>query len=47
MRNQGMKQHVLRYLRGDAESETMDIYTRVDRDEAREEYLDCMKPLGL
>jgi len=47
MRNQGMKQHVLRYLRGDAESETMDIYTRVDREEAREEYLDCMKPLGL
>jgi len=47
MRNQGMKQHVLRYLRGDAASETMDIYTRVDRDEAREEYLDCMNPLEL
>lgn len=47
MRNQGMKQHVLRYLRGDAKSETMDIYTRVDRSEAREEYLNCIKPLGL
>ncbi|MUV89132.1 tyrosine-type recombinase/integrase [Halapricum sp. CBA1109] len=47
MRNQGMKQHVLQYIRGDAESETMDIYTRVDRDEAREEYLDCIKPLGI
>jgi integrase/recombinase XerD len=47
MRTQGMKQHILRYIRGDAESETMDIYTRVDRDEAREEYLDCSKPLGL
>ena len=46
MRNQGMKQHVLQYIRGDAESETMDIYTRVDRDEAREEYLNCIKPLG-
>ncbi len=47
MRNQEMKQHVLQYIRGDSESETMDIYTRVDRDEAREEYLDCIKPLGL
>jgi len=27
MRNQGMKQHVLQYICGDAESETMDIYT--------------------
>jgi len=42
-----MKQHILRYIRGDAESETMDIYTRVDRDKTREEYLDCIKPLGL
>ncbi|MFB6103595.1 MAG: tyrosine-type recombinase/integrase [Halobacteriaceae archaeon] len=47
MRNQGMKPHVLRYIRGDAASETMDIYTRVDRDEARDEYLSCIKPLGL
>ncbi|XGI84388.1 tyrosine-type recombinase/integrase [Halorutilales archaeon Cl-col2-1] len=30
MRNQEMKQHVLQYIRGDSESETMDIYTRVD-----------------
>jgi integrase/recombinase XerD len=47
MGNQGMKQHILQCIRGDAESETMDIYTRVDRGEAREEYLDCIKPLGL
>jgi len=47
MRNQGMKRHVLRYIRGDAESETMDIYTRIDREEAREEYVECIKPLGL
>jgi integrase/recombinase XerD len=47
MRNQGMKQHILRYIRGDAASETMDIYTRVDREEAREEYLNCIKILGL
>jgi integrase/recombinase XerD len=47
MRNQGMNDHVLRYIRGDSESETMDIYTRVDRDEARQEYLDCIKPLNI
>ena len=47
MRNQGMKQHILQYIRGDAESETMDIYTRVDREDARKEYLDCIKPLNL
>jgi integrase/recombinase XerD len=47
MRNQGMKQHTLRYIRGDAASETMDIYTRVDREDARKEYLDCIEPLGL
>jgi integrase/recombinase XerD len=47
MRNQEMKRHILRYIRGDAASETMDIYTRVDREEAREEYLDCIALLGL
>ena len=47
MRNQGMKQYILRYIRGDAASETMDIYTRVDREEAREEYLSCIRLLGL
>ncbi|WP_436345560.1 tyrosine-type recombinase/integrase [Natronorubrum sp. FCH18a] len=47
MRNQGMKDHFLQYIRGDAEQETMDIYTRVDRDEARTEYLKYIKPLDL
>lgn len=47
MRNQGMSDHVLQYIRGDSESETMDIYTRVDRDQAREEYLQCIKPLNI
>jgi integrase/recombinase XerD len=46
MRNQGMKQHILRYIRGDAASETMDIYTRVDREDARKEHLDCIKTLN-
>jgi integrase/recombinase XerD len=47
MRNQGMKPHILQYIRGDANSDTMDIYTRVDRNDARTEYLECMKPLGV
>jgi len=47
MRNQGMKQHILRYIRGDAASETMDIYTRFDGEDAREEYLSCINTLGL
>jgi integrase/recombinase XerD len=42
-----MKQHTLRYIRGDAVSETMDIYTRVDREDARGEYLNCIKTLNL
>jgi integrase/recombinase XerD len=47
MRRQRMSPYILRYLRGDAHSETMDIYTRVDRDEAREEYLRCVQSLEL
>lgn len=47
MRNQGMRDHVLQYIRGDANNRTMDIYTRVDRNDARQEYLECIKPLDL
>lgn len=47
MRNEGMPDHILKYIRGDAKTETMDIYTRVDRDDARREYLKCMQPLDL
>jgi len=47
MRNQGMKDHFTQYIRGDSESETMDIYTRVDREDARDAYLNCIKPLDL
>ncbi len=47
MRNQGMKDHVLQYIRGDANNRTMDIYTRVDRDDAQQEYLECIKQLDL
>lgn len=47
MRKEGMKHYILKYIRGDAKTETMDIYTRVDRDEAREEYLNCIRKIGL
>ena len=47
MRKQRMQPYILRYLRGDAHAETMDIYTRVDREEAREEYLRCVQLLNL
>jgi integrase/recombinase XerD len=41
-----MKRHILKYIRGDSKTETMDIYTRVDRDQAREEYLSCIKRIN-
>ena len=47
MRNQGMKQHILKYIRGDSKTETMDIYTRVNREQARKEYLNCIKKLDI
>ncbi|ADQ66302.1 tyrosine-type recombinase/integrase [Halogeometricum borinquense] len=47
MRNQGMPDHILQYIRGDSESETIDIYTRIDRNQAQQEYLQAIKPLHL
>ncbi|MEE6209030.1 tyrosine-type recombinase/integrase [Salarchaeum sp. III] len=47
MRNQGMKDHILQHIRGDANNRTMDVYTRVDRNGARQEYLECIKSLDL
>ena len=47
MRNEGMPDHILRYLRGDADSEAMDVYTRVDRTVARDAYLQRIKSLDL
>lgn len=47
MRNQGMPDHILQYIRGDANSDTMDIYTRIDRSTAREHYLNCIKKIQL
>jgi len=47
MRNQGMKDHYLQYIRGDSDSRTMDTYTRVDRYDAKQSYLECIKSLEL
>jgi integrase/recombinase XerD len=47
MRNQGMPDHILQYIRGDSNQDIMDVYTRVDRTQAREEYLDCIKKIGI
>lgn len=48
MRNTGMPDHILRYIRGDAKiKEAMDIYTKIDRDEVRAEYLKRIKSLEL
>lgn len=47
MRNAGLPMHVLRYLRGDASREAVDVYTRVDRQLARDEYLQRIKSLQL
>lgn len=35
MRKQGMPDHIIQYIRGDSETETIDIYTRIDRNEAQ------------
>ncbi len=47
MRKQGMDDRILKYIRGDSSDQTIDVYTRVDRGEAREQYLDCIEKLGL
>ncbi|MFC6719174.1 tyrosine-type recombinase/integrase [Natrialbaceae archaeon GCM10025810] len=47
MRQEGMDDRILQYIRGDANSQTMDIYTRIDREEAREQLIECMQSLDL
>ncbi|MDZ7688660.1 MAG: tyrosine-type recombinase/integrase [Halobacteriales archaeon] len=47
MRNQGMDDHLVRYLRGDADREEMDLYTRIDKDQLRRKYLEKIKTLNL
>jgi len=42
-----MPDHFVRYLRGDSKQEVMDIYTKHDREQIREEYLEVIKGLSL
>lgn len=47
MRNNGLPDHFTRYLRGDGDREVMDLYTKIPRDQVREEYLEYIKTLNL
>lgn len=46
MRRQGMDDRILQFIRGDSPSRTIDLYTRIDRQEVKEQYLDCIKQIG-
>jgi integrase/recombinase XerD len=47
MRNNGMPDHFTRYLRGDGDQETMDLYTKIPQEKVRDEFLEHIKPLDL
>jgi integrase/recombinase XerD len=47
MRNSGMPDHFIRYLRGDSDQEAMDLYTKIPREQVRDAYLTHIKPLNL
>lgn len=47
MRQEGMSDHLLQSIRGGANNRSMDVYTRVSRDEVRREYFECIKSLEL
>lgn len=49
MRNSepGMKDHWVRYLRGDSDEDVMDLYTRIPREKVRDRYLEVIKPLNI
>jgi integrase/recombinase XerD len=47
MRNSGMTDHFTRYLRGDGDQEVMDLYTKIPREQVRDEYLEHIKPLNI
>jgi integrase/recombinase XerD len=46
MRNNGMPDHFTRYLRGDGDQETMDLYTKIPQDKVRQQYLEHIKTLN-
>lgn len=49
MRNSepGLKDHWVRYLRGDSDESVMDLYTRIPREKVRKRYLEVIKPLNV
>lgn len=47
MRNSGMPDYITRYLRGDGDREVMDLYTRIDRQDVRQRYLNHIKTLNV
>lgn len=47
MRNNGLPDHFTRYLRGDGDQEAMDLYTKIPREQVREEYLKRIKTLNI
>jgi integrase/recombinase XerD len=46
MRRQGMDDRILQYIKGDSPSSTIDLYTKIDRQKVKEQYLECMKSLN-
>ena len=47
MRNNGMPDHFTRYLRGDGDQETMDLYTKIPQEKVQQQYLDHIKSLDV
>lgn len=47
MRRQGMDDRILQFTRGDSPSWTIDLYTKIDRQEVKEQYLECTSSLNL
>jgi len=42
-----MRDHWVRYLRGDSNEDVMDLYTRIPQDKVRDRYLEVIKPINV
>jgi len=42
-----MRDHWVRYLRGDSNEDVMDLYTRIPREKVRDRYSEVIKPLNV
>lgn len=47
LRRNGMPREFIKWLRGDARNEAIDVYDHIDPDEVRKAYLACVPRLGL